>query len=338
MLDNNDFSKKQILVYSPILGDKISYRNDNLIISSSEGKIKYQQSCYRIFLLLVIGDCSVTTGIIRRSRKFGFSICFMTYSFRFYGAINSGMEGNTYLRKKQYQYEQLELGKHLIINKIANQKKTIEKIRNKTAYEKEGIQKLKEFLDRLNSMKEINRNDLLGIEGNAAKVYFARIFSKVNWKGRKPRIKYDYVNSLLDIGYTLLFNFIDCILQVFGFDVYQGVLHTCFYMRKSLVCDIMEPFRPIIDWRVRKGIALEQFKKSDFVLIKNQWQLEYKKSALYAAVFMEDIINNKDAIFLYIRSYYRSFMKDRLVSEFPVFAIDSERVIIPGDGYDYSKL
>lgn len=47
-------------------------------------------------------------------------------------------------------------------------------------------------------------------------------------------------------------------------------------MRKSLVCDIMEPFRPIIDWRVRIGINLRQFKEDDFVKINNQWHLDYK--------------------------------------------------------------
>ena len=90
----------------------------------------------------------------------------------------------------------------------------------------------------------------MGIEGSAARVYFPRVFSNVNWKGRKPRIKNDYINTTLDIGYTMLFNIVDAILQVYGFDTYYGVFHKCFYMRKSLVCDIMEPMRPIIDYPV----------------------------------------------------------------------------------------
>ena len=126
---------------------------------------------------------------------------------------------------------------------------------------------------------------------------------------KKIRKKTDYINSLLDIGYTILFNFIECILNVFGFDVYKGVLHTDFYMRKSLVCDLVEPFRPIIDWKVRTGINLGQFKKDDFIMINNSWQLDYKKSAIYGSVFIEDLLDKKDSIFLYIRSYYRAFMK-----------------------------
>lgn len=97
-----------------------------------------------------------------------------------------------------------------------------------------------------------------------AKLYFKHEFDCVDWKGRKPRIKSDYVNSILDIGYSMLFNVIDSLLDLFGFDVYCGVLHKEFYMRKSLVCDLMEPFRPIIDTQIRKSINLKQFSESDF--------------------------------------------------------------------------
>ena len=139
MLDINDFSKKQIIVYCPARGDKLSYKNDNLIISDHDGKIKYQITCYRIFMLLVIGDCTLTTGIIRRARKFGFAICFMTYSFRFYAKLNAGLEGNTYLHEKQYRYDSTEIGRVLIYNKILNQRAALQSIRKKTEYVKEVI-------------------------------------------------------------------------------------------------------------------------------------------------------------------------------------------------------
>lgn len=262
----------------PARGDKLSYRNDNLIISDSEGKIKYQHTCYRIFCLIVIGDCSITTGLLRRSKKFAFSICFMSYGLRMYSIIKSGIEGNYLLHEKQYTYTGTNLGKLLIYNKVLNQRNTLNMLRKKTKYIKDGIDLLDEYVERLKNDDITDRTVLLGLEGNAAKVYFPRIFDNTNWKSRKPRIKFDYINSLLDIGYTILFNFIDCILSVYDFDVYRGVLHTDFYMRKSLVCDLMEPFRPIIDWRIRKGINLGQFNKEDFTLIGHQWQLEYKKA------------------------------------------------------------
>lgn len=240
-----------------------------------------------------------------------------------YSIIKSGLEGNNLLHKKQYEYSGTDLAWLLIYNKVLNQCNVLKMIRNKSDYIKEGIEILDRYIEQLNLKKNAERNTLLGIEGNAAKVYFARVFDNTNWKSRKPRIKFDYINSLLDIGYTILFNFIECILSVYDFDVYQGVLHTNFYMRKSLVCDLMEPFRPIIDWRIRKGINLGQFKKEDFVLIGQQWQLEYKKSNIYSMIFLEDLLNNKERIFIYIRSYYRAFMKGKDSNEFPVFDINS---------------
>ncbi len=326
MLDINDFCKKQIVVYAPCKGDKLSYQNDNLIIKDGDGKVKYQHTCYRLFMIMVIGDTTITTGLLRRAKKFGFSICFMSMGFKIYNVIGTGIEGNTLLHQKQYCFHDTFLAQLIVYNKILNERKALNKIRNKTEDVKEGIKLLDEILGRLRTQQYTNES-LLGIEGTAAKVYFSRIFNRVNWKGRKPRIKYDYINSLLDIGYNILFNFIDAILQAFGFDVYKGIYHTCFYMRKSLTCDIMEPFRVIIDWKVRTGIQLGQFKKDDFVEIKNQWQLEYKKSSLYAGVFMEELLKYKEEIFLYVRSFYRAFMRDKQVSEYPVFDYEKEELV-----------
>ena len=327
----NDFSKKQIIVYAPVMGDKLSYKNDNIIIKDSDGKTKYQHTCYRIFMLLVIGDCSITTGLIRRSKKFGFSICFMTYGYRYYAVIQNGLEGNNYLHKKQYEYDDEELGKHIILNKIINQRYMLNSIRRKSEFVKEGILILDKYINKLSGNEDMKRDTILGYEGNAAKVYFARIFDNTRWIGRKPRIKFDYINSLLDIGYTILFGFIECLLHVYDFDVYHGVFHTDFYMRKSLVCDLMEPFRPLIDWRVRKGIALEQFKEEDFVQINHQWQLQYKMSSKYSYVFMKDILENKESIFMYIRGYYRAFMKGKEASGFPIYDMSSGEVCISED-------
>lgn len=245
----------------------------------------------------------------------------MSFQFKLYMVISSEMQGNTVLHKKQYAYESLAAARHLIINKIRNQRQVLMKIRAKTEDVKEAVAMLDQYIAQLQK-EDLERAEIIGIEGIASKVYFPRVFNNVRWVGRKPRIKFDYVNVLLDMGYTMLFNFVDAILQVFGFDVYYGVLHTCFYMRKSLVCDIMEPFRPIIDWQVRKSINLGQFNEKDFVLLKNRWSLEYKKAAQYSQVFLEAILERKEDIFLYIRTYYRCVMKEKPISEYPVFMVE----------------
>lgn len=91
MLDINDFAKKQIVVYAPVWGDKMSFRNDNIIITTKYGEVKFQQTCHTLFMIIVVGDTTITTGLIRRARKFGFSICFFTLGLKLYTIIDSKM-------------------------------------------------------------------------------------------------------------------------------------------------------------------------------------------------------------------------------------------------------
>ena len=319
MLNANDFKKKQIVFLFTNEGDKLSFLNDNIIVKNKEGGIKYQSTCYRLFMICVVGNISITSGLIQRSKKFGFSICLMTTTFKVYEILGARMEGNTLLRKHQYEYTENDIGRKIEQNKIKNQSQILKNIRGKNQIMKEGIELLDKMLFQLE--QQLEYLEVMGIEGNAARVYFSRVFDNVDWKGRKPRIKNDYVNVTLDIGYTMLFNIVDAILQVYGFDTYYGVFHKCFYMRKSLVCDLMEPIRPVVDYQVRKSINLGQCKENDFEVINNRWCLKYKSNPQYIQFLMNAILEYKDDIFLYIQQYYRFFMKRKSVSEIPVFII-----------------
>ena len=247
----------------------------------------------------------------------GFSICLMSTTFKVYEVLGARMEGNTLLRRHQYDYVGDEIGRKIEQNKIRNQAQALRNIRRKTEYLKEGIQLLDDMQMQLEA--ELEYLEVMGIEGNAARVYFSRMFDNVQWNGRKPRIKNDYVNVTLDIGYTMLFNIVDAMLQVYGFDTYYGVFHKCFYMRKSLVCDIMEPMRPIVDYEIRKALNLGQCKAEDFDVYDQRWCLKYKKNQEYIQFLMKAILEYKDDIFLYVQQYYRYFMKRKSVEELPVF-------------------
>ena len=78
--------------------------------------------------------------------------------------------------------------------------------------------------------------------------------------------------------------------MLYGFDVYKGIYHQCFYQRKSLVCDIVEPFRVLIDWALRKAYKLNRIDESDFYKEHHQYKLLYKKSEKYIGIFMESIL------------------------------------------------
>ena len=317
MLSLNDFSKKQIVFVYANEGEKIAYKNDNLIVKDKDDKIKFQVSLYRLYIIYIIGDTSLTTVILKKAKKFGFSIALLSTTFRLYEMIGDIKLGNTLLKEKQYKYSNIDIAKHIVWNKILNEINVLKNIRKKDSYIKDTIVILNDYMSKCVECEDYYL--LLSYEGNAAKLYFKTIFDNVEWKGRKPRIKFDYINSALDIGYTILFTFIEVIANSFGFDIYVGVLHKQFYMRKSLICDFVEPFRTIIDEQVRKSINLKQIKKDDFMLINKQYRLKYENSTKYANIFLSAILDEKERIFLYIQEYYRVFMKEKSVEHFPIY-------------------
>lgn len=318
MIDKTDFVKKQIVFYFPSQGDKMTFQNDNLVIKDKEKKIKFQVTCYRIFLIFVVGDTTITTGLLSRAKKFGFSLCLMNRNMKMYQFISARMEGNTILRKRQYDYQGMEIGSFIILNKIENQRAALMNLRNKNGLLSDAIANLDRHIERLKEM-EPDLNKIMGIEGSAARTYFPQMFSNVRWNGRKARIKCDYVNASLDIGYTILFNVIDALLNVYGFDEYYGVFHRCFYMRKSLVCDLQEPFRPIIDYATRKAVNLKQIKEDDFTVYNMRYVLNWEKSPAYMQIYLKEILKYKEEIFLYVQGYYRAVMKQKPVEEYPIF-------------------
>lgn len=299
-------------------GEKLSFKNDNLIVKSSDGQIKLQLSCYRIFAVFVIGNTSITTGLIQRASKFNFHIALFTAYFRLYDIIACPQRGNTLLHRKQYMYSDMAVPANIIENKILNQQLLLKTVRNKSDYLKEALTKMEAYKISVSSARTLT--ELMGYEGLASKLYFKAWFNNVLWTGRKPRIKHDITNSLLDIGYTVLFNFIEALLYIYGFDIYVGVLHREFYMRKSLVCDLVEPFRPIIDRKVKAMINLKQVSEGDFFQRNHQFVLSWESSPKVITEFLKAIMEYKTDIFLYIQGYYRSFMRDA-PENMPVFKL-----------------
>ncbi len=325
MMSARDFEYKQIAFVFTNEGEKISFKNDNLIVSDAEGKVKHQSTCYRLFILFVCGDYCLTTGLLDRSRKFGFSIVFMSPNLRMTAMLPARAEGNVLLRKKQYAHDKTDIAARVISNKIRNQSALLKKKRKKTEEEKETIAKLEQF--QKDVLKPgLSSQEIMGIEGISAKLYFKLLFAEHGWKARRPRTKCDMTNTLMDIGYTILFNIVNALLEMYGFDVYVGILHTQFFHRKSLVCDLEEPFRPIVDGAILKALNLGQVSEKDFWINQNQYILPWKNSKKYVGLILEALMERKDDIFIYLQSYYRAFMRDKPAEEFPVFNMAEEKV------------
>lgn len=313
------YKKKQLVFLFTNEGEKVSFKNDNIIVKDRDGVIKHQSTCWRIAALFVVGGLTMTSGLIERAHKFCFPIFMMKSSFRTYDVIGFKAEGNTFLKRQQYAYSGLDIGKHIVSNKILNQRAMLMKLRVRSDEANQVISDLKSYASMVYEANTLN--ELMGYEGSASRAYFSQYFNNVEWSGRQPKAKRDFVNATLDIGYSMLFNFIESLLCYFGFDLYVGVLHTEFHQRKSLVCDLVEPFRPLIDNCIRTSISLGKCREEDFIYQKNMYMLDWKQSKEYLMFLLNPILVNKDDMFRYIRDYYRAFSRQRPENEFPVFKV-----------------
>lgn len=316
-----DFMSKQVLLIESDKSKKLKFRNSNLILIDENNKTLLQHSCYKIFVVYVLGEFSITSYLIKNAKKYAFPIIFLNFNLKPYFEVTSDNKGNFLLRKKQYvSNKDLEIAKYIINNKIQNQLSLMKSLRYKTVQEKNNIEIVNNILSKTDICKD--SKELLGLEGNASKIYYSTYFKNLNFKGRRPRAKEDIFNLMFDIGYFYLFNFIEANLELYGFDTFYGFYHKLFYQRKSLVCDIIEPFRCIIDKKIKNAFNLKQIDENDFYQKNMQYYIKKEFSKKYSQLFIKEILSHKEEIFLYVQTYYRCIMKDKEVKEFPNFNIE----------------
>ncbi|MBN1896513.1 MAG: type V CRISPR-associated endonuclease Cas1 [Candidatus Aenigmarchaeota archaeon] len=324
MLGRPDFMAKQMLFIESDNSKKLRLKNSNIILTDENNEIILQHPCTKIFMVFILGEFSITSVLIKNAKKYAVPIVFLNYNLKPYFSILPDNKGNFLLRKKQYaNSNDLEIAKHIVSNKVKNQINLMNSLRYKTTKEKNNISKIKELYRQISHVQ--SSQELLGVEGTASKLFFETYFKNLDFNGRKPRCKDDIFNLLLDIGYYYLFNFIEANLELYGFDTYCGFYHKLFFQRKSLVCDLVEPFRCIIDRRIRKSFNLKQINKDDFYFKNGQFYVKREFNKKYSKLFLKEILLYKEKIFLYIQSYYRSFIKGKEIDSFPVFNIEADK-------------
>lgn len=124
-----------------------------------------------------------------------------------------------------------------------------------------------------NTEKAADLDQLRGIEGYAAKAYFAAFkcmvrgdrtaFAMTERSRRPPR---DPINAMLSFVYTLLVNECIAACESVGLDPQVGFLHALRPGRPALALDLMEELRaPIADRLVLTLINRGQIKPDDFI-------------------------------------------------------------------------
>lgn len=187
-------------------------------------------------------------------------VSFVNEYGKFMARVTGKVKGNVILRRTQYRYaddkeKSLEISKNFIIGKIVNCKSVINRsIRDHS--DLVDIDNMRYTLGKLshsleNIKKALDSDELRGIEGEAARIYFSNFNNLIlqqketfyfNERSRRPPM--DNFNAMLSYAYTLLTYEMASALESVGLDPYVGFLHTDRPGRVSLALDMIEELRP----------------------------------------------------------------------------------------------
>jgi CRISPR-associated protein Cas1 len=302
MINKNDFLAKKIVIIGSHgdLPNELHFQNDNIRLLRG-GEAVDQISCYLVFCVFILGSYTITDQLLKNLKQYGINLFLMGATYKINAAFYANGDGNYLLRQQQYNLnveEEFFISKRIVTNKVNNQLKLIDA-------DKKSLDEANKKIDAAK-----NRQQLLGIEGNYSKEFFGNFFSDCDWYRRAPQTKEDENNLLLDLGYSMLFNYISALLRLFGFDTYKGFYHQLFFQRESLTCDIVEPFRCVIDKSLKKIHNLKQLQKKDFIYQNDAYAFtDFNVTKKYMNIFSKEISHYQSEIYKYVVDFYYHFMK-----------------------------
>ncbi|HEO71817.1 MAG TPA: CRISPR-associated endonuclease Cas1 [Candidatus Hydrogenedentes bacterium] len=206
--------------------------------------------------LVLCGNVSVTAQTIHLLCEEGVPIVHLSMGHWFYGLTQGLGLRNAFLRASQFRVADdapkcLELARQIVTAKVSGQRTLLR--RNASDLSQRALDDLAEQMQHAALATSIET--LLGVEGAAAKVYFAN-FSRMiksdalptewDFQNRNRRPPRDPINALLSFGYAMLAKECTIALLAEGFDPYWGFYHRPRHGRPGLALDLMEEFRTLV--------------------------------------------------------------------------------------------
>jgi CRISPR-associated protein Cas1 len=184
-------------------------------------------------------------------------------------AILKSLDDDSHVKTRVCQYQALantkcfEIAKRIVIAKMESENQLLRKY---------GLKRLGySYFDKVNKLEEGDftrfRHKLNNIEGQAAMMYFSEIYQLfpelIRPKRRTGYKAYDAINNLFNLGYEFLSWKCHIALINANLEPYLGFLHTMKLGMPSLVCDLMEIYRFLIDAFIIE--YCKNLRKKDFV-------------------------------------------------------------------------
>ena len=116
-------------------------------------------------------------------------------------------------------------------------------------------------------IEEMAFGDETNREGHAAKVYFNALFGK-----DFSRTEESPVNAALNYGYSIILSLFTREVVSNGYITQVGLFHDNMFNQFNLACDLMEPYRPIIDRFVieMNPVQFEKEEKHQMITVLNK--------------------------------------------------------------------
>ncbi len=180
-------------------------------------------------------SASISTYLLKELSDNKINIIFCDESHNPFGELSSYYSRHNSSKKIKEQIrwkpkEKDNLWTLIVKNKIMNQAQMLKKI---------GSEK-DELL--LSYLSEVMSGDKTNREGHAAKLYFNALFGK-NFTRNNDNL----INAALNYGYNILLSTINKEIVVNGYLTQLGIHHKNEFNEFNLSCDLMEPFRVVID-------------------------------------------------------------------------------------------
>ena len=222
----------------------------------------------------IFGNAQVTAQATRELLERGIPICHFTYGGWLKGVTWGMAHKNVELRMHQFRVAgdppaSLAIAKEMVKAKLRNSRVMLR--RNHPEAPATALEEVKRLTARVEAADSFAT--LLGIEGAAARVYFAHFggmiragISAFEFRTRNRRPPRDPVNAVLSFLYSMLMRQAMVSAMAVGFDPYMGFYHQPKYGRPALALDLAEEFRPLIaDSAALTLFNNAELKENDFI-------------------------------------------------------------------------
>lgn len=259
---------------------KLNYKNKFFVVKQDDDE-KYIHLSEIDTIIVDSISSSISTYLLKELSDNKINIIFCDEKHNPFAELSSYYGSHNSSKKINFQFSwkkeiKDKLWQSIVKNKIINQALMLNKIKS----DKYDI--LLSYIDDVLVADKTNR------EGHAAKVYFNALFGKDFVRNYS-----DNINAALNYGYAILLSTINKEIIANGYLTQIGIHHKNEFNEFNLTCDLMEPFRVLIDNFVyyNQDRELDTQYKLDIVnIFNNKFNFEGKKYIL------------KDIIRMYVKN------------------------------------